>query len=115
MKKLTLLICLVLAIVFHANAKIEKGSESHKTSIESATAAYSLKGTVYDPVNNETVTGAIITVDGVKYYSDFDGNFSVAGLKKGKHQVSVDFISYQSQELEVDVDTDKELVIEIKQ
>ncbi len=115
MKKVTLCICLILAIVMNVYAENEKDGNSEKENIENVTAAYSLKGTVYDPVNKETVTGAIITVDGKKYYSDFSGNFSVSGLSKGKHIVSVDFISYQSQVLEIDLDNNRELAIEIKQ
>lgn len=115
MKKVILLIFTALILVGNVWANIDKGNESAKEQIAGTKASYSLKGTVYDPICNETVSGASITVDGEKYYSDFSGNFEIPALTKGKHTLSVDFISYQSRVMIIDLNKSEELKIEIKQ
>lgn len=55
-----------------------------------------LTGVVVDEKSNETLAGAIIVVDGKKYYSDLDGNFSVIDLKPGEYEMIIELISYET-------------------
>jgi hypothetical protein len=98
--------------VCYAGASDDKGKSA---TAEQPAASYSLKGKVYDPVCGEAIPGATVTVDGSKYYSDFAGNFFVSGLEKGKHSLSVDFISYRSQTMEIEMNTSREVDIELRQ
>jgi hypothetical protein len=113
MKRITFLL-IAFILVHHANASDEKGKDTAKER-PAAVASCSLKGRVYDPVCCEAVSGATVTVDGIKYYSDLSGNFFVSELNKGKHTIFVDFISYQSQAIEIDINANRELNIELKQ
>ncbi|MDR1938471.1 MAG: carboxypeptidase-like regulatory domain-containing protein [Tannerellaceae bacterium] len=113
MKRITFLL-IAFILVHNAFASDEKGKDTAKEQ-SAAPASCSLKGKVYDPVCREAVSGATVTVDGIKYYSDLSGDFYVSELNKGKHTICVDFISYQSQAMEIDLDTNRELNIELKQ
>lgn len=70
-----------------------------------------ISGSVVDKKSNESLAGAAIFIDGNKYYSDLDGNFSVSDLKPGKHTVRVELISYQPSEIQVDLQKDKTIHI----
>ena len=124
MKKITLLLTLAFALSLHLSASNNDGEKtvsskestaSSKESTENAAAVYTLSGTVYDPNGNEALSGASITINGKKYYSDLSGNFNIPRLPKGKHTVSVNFISYQSQTVEVDLSKDEDISIAIRQ
>ncbi len=82
---------------------------------ENEIAVYSLKGTVYDPQGQEALSGASVTIEGKKYYTDFQGNFNIPQLRKGKYEVTVDFISYCSRQVEIDLNSDQEVHIDIRQ
>ena len=114
MKKIALLVIIVSGLCLSLNAENGEGNKPETKEVEAA-AAYSLKGNVYDILEAEALSGATIIVDGKKYYSDLAGNFSIPALSKGKHKVTVDFVSYQMQEIEVDLSKDKEIKIEMKQ
>ncbi len=74
-----------------------------------------LSGFVIDKENNEELAGASISVDGKKYYSDLDGNFSIDNLTPGKCQIKVELISYQPVTLEIDVSKDESININLQQ
>ncbi|MCC8197293.1 MAG: carboxypeptidase-like regulatory domain-containing protein [Tannerellaceae bacterium] len=115
MKKVFCIYMLLFALVIGLQAENSKSmTEGKEVKEETAVAAYSLKGVVVDTEMDEALAGVSITVDGKKYYSDLSGNFEIPSLLKGKHQVAVDFISYQSKLVEVDLDKDEELYIEIR-
>lgn len=122
MKKIYFLLVLALVIFSNLNATNKKDTRSSKAAIENIVPAventeaiYTLTGTVYDPNSNEALSGAAITVNGRKYYSDLSGNFNIPKLTPGKHTLSVDFISYQSQTMEIDVRKNEKVSIAIKQ
>jgi YbbR domain-containing protein len=74
-----------------------------------------LTGSVVDDKNKETLAGAAVYVDGKKYYSDLDGNFFISDIKPGKYQIKVEFISYKSVVMEIDVDKDEKININLPQ
>lgn len=74
-----------------------------------------LTGSVVDEKNKETLAGATILVDGKKYYSDLDGNFSINDVTPGKYQMVVELISYEPVLLEVDLNGNQNLNIGLLQ
>lgn len=116
MKKIAL--SFVLGCAFIGSMMAENTSENLESNEQTETVAvatFSLQGSVYDPVCNEAISGATIVIDGKKYYSDLSGNFDVPALSKGKHLVSVDFVSYQNKVVEIDLADNQNLEIHLKQ
>ena len=74
-----------------------------------------LTGSVVDDNNNEALAGATVYVDGKKYYSDLDGNFSISDIKPGKYQIKVEFISYKTVTVEAEVNKDENINISLFQ
>ena len=74
-----------------------------------------ISGSVIDNKSNESLAGAAIIINGNKYYSDLDGNFTVSDLKPGKHTVRVELISYQPSEMEINLQKDQKINIELVQ
>ena len=85
--KTLLLIASSLLISFSALAgtkeskDVEKVSESQPNAPVEMVQTLQLTGSVIDKKNNETLAGAAIVVDGKKYYSNLDGDFSIEGVK----------------------------------
>lgn len=116
MKKFGLSMILGLALVGSALANNGNKTTADSEKMENTAAVtYSLQGTIYDPVCQEALSGATITINGKKYYSDLSGNFEIPFLAKGKHSVSIDFVSYQQQTMEIDLDKNQKLEIQLKQ
>lgn len=123
MKTIILSLTLALSMSFSLNASNKTSNEKKSAmketaaieSVENTEAVFTLNGTVYDPNENEALSGACIEIDGKKYYSDLSGNFNIPSLRKGKYTVSVNFISYQSQTVEVDLSKDETIEIAIRQ
>lgn len=113
MKKVVLLLIMVVWVA--AGHAVNKEDSSGKNPVENRKATYVLRGTITDDKTHEAVAGASVTVNGAKYYSDFSGNFSIPALLEGTYTLSVDFISYQSQQVTVEVDDSRELMIRIRQ
>lgn len=116
MKKIYLVLVVVLAFIIPVMADNGNEKKSVKEESENVVAAtYSLQGTVYDPACKETISGATITIEGKKYYSDLSGNFIVPVLDKSKYTVSVDFVSYRNETFEVDLSKTQNLEIRLSQ
>ena len=97
--------CAVLAS--NENENIEKNVNASKTkTTTNTTTQVQVIGSVMDEVNNESLAGASILIDGVKHYSDLDGNFVVKNLAPGKHQIVVELISYEPKAMDINVQKD---------
>ncbi|MFN3556562.1 MAG: carboxypeptidase regulatory-like domain-containing protein [Bacteroidales bacterium] len=65
---------------------------------------FSISGTVLDIATGEALAGVKIQICNTETaYSDFDGNFLVSGLLPGTYKLSTTYISYQSNELEINL------------
>ncbi|MFA7494532.1 MAG: carboxypeptidase-like regulatory domain-containing protein [Proteiniphilum sp.] len=73
--------------------------------------ALQLTGSVVDDKNKETLAGAAIIVDGKKYYSDLEGQFTITGVNPGKYEVKVELISYEPYITEIDLTKDQKLKV----
>jgi len=91
-----------------AFANIEENSEENIEMVQ-------LTGSVLDDKNKEALAGATIYVDGKKYYSNLDGDFSISDMKPGKYQIKVEFISYKPVVMEIDVNKNEKININLLQ
>jgi len=91
-----------------AFANTEKDSEQNVETVQ-------LTGSVVDDKNKEALAGATIYVDGKKYYSNLDGDFSISDIKPGKYQIKVEFISYKPVVVEIDVNKNEKISINLPQ
>lgn len=95
------------------NEKKEK--ESKSVALVENVHAVQLTGSVVDEKNKEALAGAAIVVDGKKYYSDLDGNFSIRDVKPGRYEMVVELISYEPVSLHVDLMKNEKLNISLLQ
>lgn len=64
--------------------------------------AQQISGTVVDKKSNETLIGAVVSVEGsnAKTVTDADGNFELNGLKNGKYTLNINYVGYKPQRIE---------------
>ena len=99
---------LILAASMLISGSVLANTEvTHETNSTEIVKMVQLTGSIMDDKNKETLVGATVYVDGKKYYSDLDGNFSISNIKPGKYQVKVELISYESAIVEIDVDNNE--------
>jgi PEGA domain. len=97
------------------NSNEKKGKDSKSVTLVEKVNALQLTGSVVDEKNKETLAGAAITVDGKKYYSDLDGNFSISDVTPGKHKITVELISYEPASTEIDLTKNQNVNISLLQ
>ncbi len=75
----------------------------------------SVKGTVTDAKTHEALIGTTVFIKGTTQgtITDFDGNFMIPKLQPGAYTVAVSFISYDTQELEVEIKANEEVVLNV--
>ena len=109
---------LLISASTYANSDSNKtkkvNNSSSVTRIETGNALQ-IKGLVVDQKNKETLAGAKVVVDGKKYYSDLDGNFTIAGVKPGKYDLTVEMISYEPVTLELDLTVNRSVSVSLMQ
>lgn len=74
-----------------------------------------IRGTVVDKNTQEPLIGAAIQVNGTTTgtVTDLDGYFELAGLRNGTYQLTVSYISYITQTLNVSVESIADIRIEM--
>lgn len=106
-------------ISFSAFAAKENNEKKVKdvevTTVAKSIPSLEVRGSIFDKNNKETLAGATVLVNGKKYYSDLDGNFTLIGLQPGKHTIRVELISYEPTQLDVNVSTSQKLNISLSQ
>lgn len=116
--KTLLTLAAVVLLSFSVSAENENSNEKVKSDDISTTenvTTVQLTGNVLDKENNETLAGAAIYVDGEKVYTDLDGNFTLTDLKPGKHHLKAELISYESSEMEVNINKNSKINIQLVQ
>ncbi len=81
--------------------------------------AQQLRGVVIDKSTKETLIGALVSVEGceAKSITDLDGNFTIAGIKKGTYTLCVKYMGYKplrKENVKADTDTTKTLTLEME-
>lgn len=76
----------------------------------------SITGTVIDAKTRESLIGTTVMLKGTTTgtITDFDGNYIIPKIQPGKHILLVSFISYDSQEIEVEVKTNQPTIVNIE-
>jgi hypothetical protein len=100
-----ILIALVLVfVVIAVNAK-EKESKSDTE----GTATMVVSGNVADENSGESLVGVEVKLEGtdLKAYTDFDGNFSLKGVKPGEYKLIANYISYEKELTVLNVKTNE--------
>ena len=116
MKKLLILAFFSLAIIsLNAANKVNSEKTTKANTETSVQQTIVINGLVIDNATNETLAGAVVTVDGQKIYSDLDGNFTISNVKNGKIKVTVSMISYADQIVEIDTSSANILNVKMKQ
>jgi outer membrane receptor for ferrienterochelin and colicin len=74
-----------------------------------------LKGTITDSKSGESLVGTTILVQGTTTgtVTDFDGNYFLPDLFPGPYNLVISFISYESQLIRVEIEADKETVLNV--
>ncbi|WP_294079339.1 carboxypeptidase-like regulatory domain-containing protein [Proteiniphilum sp. UBA5384] len=108
----TLLMFACALLISSAFASTDKKSENKSKEFISI---LQLTGSVVDGKNKETLAGAAIIVDGKKYYTDLDGQFTITDVTPGKYKVKVELISYEPYTTEIDFTKNKKLNISLLQ
>ena len=93
------------------NKRKESGSVSRVENVK----VLQLTGSVVDEKNYESLAGVTIVIEGKKYYSDLDGNFTIKDVKPGKYELVVELISYEPVSLHVDLTKNEKLNIGLLQ
>ncbi|MCK3686408.1 TonB-dependent receptor [Maribellus sp. YY47] len=75
----------------------------------------SLKGTVIDAKTKESLIGTTVMVKETSQgtITDFDGNFLIQKVQPGRYTLLVSFISYDPQELNIEVKSNEETVLNV--
>ncbi|MEA5129614.1 MAG: carboxypeptidase-like regulatory domain-containing protein [Proteiniphilum sp.] len=119
MRTLLMFACALLISV-SAFASTDRKSENKNKETTSVNSVENVKvlqltGSVVDDKNKETLAGAAIIVDGKKYYSDLDGQFTITDVNPGKHEVKVELISYEPYVIEIDLTKNQKLNVSLLQ
>jgi hypothetical protein len=74
------------------------------------------KGKVTDVDSSEGIAGAEIKVEGtnLKTYADFDGNFTLEGLRPGSYKIVVKMMSYEDASIGVSLDQSESIELSLK-
>lgn len=115
---LSLIATVILSVSGYAgndNGSKNKEAGNVTTNTEVKAATIQLTGNVMDTKSNETLAGATVYIDGEKAYSDLDGNFTFTDIKPGKHKISVELISYEKSEQEIDINQNSKINIHLVQ
>jgi outer membrane receptor for ferrienterochelin and colicin len=74
-----------------------------------------IKGVVKDATSKETIIGANVRIDGttIGAVSDIDGSFEVINVPAGYQTLTVSFITYATQKIEIEVSGGSSLTVEV--
>ena len=77
---------------------------------------YTLSGTVIDNKHKDALIGADIfmkditdTTNTKDAITDFDGNFIIENIRKGKYKLTISYLSYKTQEQVIEINSDTDL------
>jgi len=74
-----------------------------------------IEGKVVDKNTLETLAGVKIMLNGQKVYTDLDGRFTISTFPTGKARLKASLISYEEQDVEIDLSTSNSLQIKLAQ
>lgn len=112
---LTILATIAFSASVFAADNNKKTTEKVAPKVEKITQIEQVSGAVIDMNTNEALAGAAIYIDGNKIYSDLDGNFTLQNVKVGVHKIKVELISYETAEMEINLQNNEPINIPLVQ
>ncbi|MGM0532773.1 MAG: carboxypeptidase-like regulatory domain-containing protein [Bacteroidota bacterium] len=99
MKKLVAIFMMAALMAGFNLQTMAMGDDEDDKKDNNTTMTTSLKGQVVDESTGEALTGVKLKINGenVSTYTDFDGHFSLQGLKPGEYTIETSFISYKNE------------------
>ena len=75
-----------------------------------------IKGNVTDAKTNEPLIGTTVLIKGTTQgtITDFDGNYTIPNVAPGSHILAISFISYDTQEIPIEVKSGQETLVNVK-
>ena len=70
-------------------------------------------GVVKEAARGEYLDGARVTLDGRQVASQRDGSFRLGGIAPGRYTLHVDYLGYQPQQVEIEVDGNQGLHVDV--
>lgn len=106
---------LTVSLFFSVQAANDKDGEK-ELSANTKIATTAIQGKVVDKNTGEALTGAKIVFEelGVTTYTDFDGVFSISGVKPGDYEIKTSLISYSDKNASVKINLTESEEIEIQ-
>ncbi|WP_321369006.1 TonB-dependent receptor domain-containing protein [uncultured Draconibacterium sp.] len=76
----------------------------------------SIRGTVTDAKTKEALIGTTVLIKGTTQgtITDFDGNYVIPNVEAGSHTIAISFISYDTQEFQVEVQSGNEVELNVE-
>ena len=102
---------IVLLISIFAGITVIQAKLIETRNVNISEQVQTISGIVTDKDLNETLAGAVISINGQKIYTDLDGNFTLSNISNGTHEITVIMISYETQTISMDVAKNKEIEI----
>ncbi len=86
-----------------------QATESHQKLVQ-------FKGKIYDEITREPLTGATVVLSGTNHYAiaGLDGSFSINNIPASNYRVEISYISYESVEKSLDLESSKQLDLAMK-
>lgn len=111
MKKLILSVLVLVASISVFAEKSDSKAEN-KSAAKSELAMTVVSGNIIDEITGEALVGVEVTVEGsdVKAYTDFDGRFTLNGVKAGECKLVANYTSYNKTEKTVELKSKKNQV-----
>jgi CarboxypepD_reg-like domain len=105
MKKVRIFLTAAIALTFLFSVQASNDKDGEAELLKATTS--SINGKVIDKTTGEAITGAKVHLEdlGMTIYTDFDGNFSVSGVKPGNYKISTSMISYSNTNESVEINT----------
>lgn len=94
-----------LVVTFLLIGFVAIGSTGETGENANAAAVSSITGMVIDQQTGEPLAGVKLSIEGANkvIYSDLNGNFRITGLTPGEYNITSSFISYASENLNIDI------------
>lgn len=82
---------------------------------EKETKLVSFSGMITDSQTGESLAGVLVKIEDTDKvaYTDFDGKFEIPEMFPGKYNISTSMISYQSNEIDIEINSEETDIIEI--
>lgn len=89
------------AIAVALGATVALPAHAQSVDAAAASAATSIIGQVREASRGVALNGAVVRVGGQQVVTERDGTFRVSGLAPGSHRLTIDFLGYHSQQVDV--------------